>query len=98
MYIKIHKSYRNVVAVCDSEIVGKTFEEGKRILDCRESFYKDKKVSHEEAVKILQKESEEDATFNIVGQKSIQAALEAGIIEKEDISTINNIPFTLILL
>ena len=98
MYIKIHRSYRDVVAICDSELVGKIFEEGKRILNCREDFYKDKKVNHEEAVQILEKEGNEDATFNIVGERSVKAAIEAGIITKDDVSIINNIPFILILL
>lgn len=98
MYLKIHKSYRNVVAICDADLIGKTFEEDKKQLDCRENFYKDKKVTYEEAINILKKESEEDATFNIIGQKSIQAAIEAGIITKNDFATVNNIPFTLIFL
>ncbi|MBX4212338.1 DUF424 family protein [Candidatus Pacearchaeota archaeon] len=97
MYIKIHRSYRNVVALADKEIIGKKFEEGKRQLDVRENFYKDKEVTHEEAVKILQLQSVEDATFNIVGKKSIAAAIEAGIASQESISVIKGIPFTLIL-
>ena len=98
MYIKIHKSYRNVVAICDADIVGKYFEEGKCQLDLRENFYKEKKVSKEQAIKTLQEQSNEDSTFNIVGEKSVDAAIEAGIISKESISTINKIPFALVLL
>ncbi|MEK6844365.1 MAG: DUF424 family protein [Nanoarchaeota archaeon] len=97
MYIKIHKSYRNVVAICDADLVGKTFEEGKRQLDVRENFYKDVKVTKEEAIKILQKQSNNDSTFNIVGEKSIQTAIEAGLITEDSIGKIDNIPFTLIL-
>lgn len=97
MYLKIHESYRNVVAICDAELVGKKFEEGKRQLDCRENFYKGKKVTKEEAVKILQLQADNDSTFNIVGEKSIQAAIKAGIITKESVHKIQGIPFTLIL-
>ena len=39
MLVKIHKSYRNVVAVCDSDLIGKKFEEDKFQLDLKESFY-----------------------------------------------------------
>ncbi len=98
MYLKIHKSYRNVVALCDASIIGKTFEEEKKILECRENFYKEKKVTKEEAIKILKKEHEGDATFNIVGEKSIQAAIEAGLINEHNIAKVQNIPFTLILI
>ena len=98
MYIKIHKSYRNVVALCDARLIGKKFEEGKRQLDLRESFYKDKKVTEKEAVKLLQQQANDDATFNIVGKKSVQAAIDAGLITKNSVHKIQNIPFALILI
>lgn len=98
MYLKIHKSYRNVVALSDADLIGKKFEEEKRQLDIRENFYKGKIVSKEEAIKILKQQSDEDATFNIVGEKSIKTAVEAGIITKACIHRIQGIPFTLILL
>jgi len=96
--IKIHNSYRAVVAVCDKNILGKKFEQGKRQLDLRESFYKDKIVEEEEAINIIRYQANEDATFNIVGKKSIQAAIQAGIINKENVDKIKNIPFTLTFL
>ena len=40
----------------------------------------------------------EDATFNIVGEKSTNAAMKAELISKESINTIQGIPFSLILL
>ena len=98
MYLKIHRSYRSVVALADKELIGKKFEEGKRQLDVRENFYKEKQVTHEEAVKILKMQIKEDATFNIVGPKATKAALEAEIIQKEHIATLSGIPFALVLL
>lgn len=97
MYIKIHRSYRNVVAICDAELIGKTFEEGKRQLELRENFYKDKKVQKKELIKMIHDQTKEDATFNIVGEKATETAIEAGIIIKENIVYIQNIPFALIL-
>jgi len=96
--IKIHKTYRSVVAVCDSDLIGKKFEEGIRQLDLRENFYKEQELDKEKAVQIIQQQANEDATFNIVGKKSIQAAIKAGIITEKDVDTIQNIPFTLTLL
>jgi uncharacterized protein len=98
MYIKIHKSYRNVIAICDEDLIGKKFEEGIKILDCRESFYKDDSYTEKEAIKFLKHQSKEDSTFNIVGKNSINAALEAGIIKKEGILEIAGIPYALVLL
>jgi hypothetical protein len=98
MQIKIHESHRNVVALADSNLIGKKFEEEKFQLEVRENFYKEKELPKEEIIKILQKQVDEDATFNIVGPESIQTALEANIITKEHISKIDNIPFALTLL
>lgn len=102
--LNVIKSYRNVVAVCDKEILGKTFEEsinsGKDIkqLNVKESFYKGEEVTEEKAIEIMKSMATEDATFNIVGSESIEAAIKAKIVEKESIGKIQNIPFALSLL
>ena len=96
--VKIHKSYRNVVAICDANLLGKKIEEGNKQLDIRESFYKDKNLSYKEAISLMQFQIGEDSTFNIVGEESIKAAKEAGIINDKGIGTVNNIPYALVLL
>ncbi len=96
--IKIQKSVRICIAICDSDLIGKRFEEGKRQLDIRETFYKREVLNKEELVQLIKRQMIEDATFNIVGKESIQVALEAGLISKESISKIKNIPFALTLL
>jgi len=98
MHIKIHKAYRTVVAVCDSEIIGKKFEEGIRQLDLRETFYKDEEKEEKEMIKIMKDLAMEDATFNIAGKQACECALKAGIISKEGIKTVQSIPFALVLL
>ena len=75
MFFKLHKSYRNVVAICDTELLGKTFEEGKSYLDIKESFYKGEELDKIEIKKRIDFYSKEDATFNIVGKESIKVAL-----------------------
>lgn len=97
MYVKVHRSYRNVVAICDSILLGKKFEEGKRQFEVRENFFKGNEHTFNEVTKIMEIESREDATFNIIGQESIKAAKEASIITEESISTIKEIPFALVL-
>ncbi len=98
MYIKIHKSYRTVVAVCDAEIIGKKFEEGQFQLDLRENFYKGELYTLEQAIEHMQKQMREDATFNIAGKKAIEAALKAGIIMEGGIGYVSGIPYALKLL
>lgn len=96
--LKVHKSYRNVLAVCDAGLLGKRFEHGNRQLHIKESFYKDQEVDLEQAVMIMKSQALEDATFNIVGHESIKAAKEAGVINPDDIQTLDDIPFILVLL
>lgn len=96
MFIKIHKSYRIVVAACDEELLGKTFEEDKFQIDVRENFYKDLQVSPEKAEEIFKFQTMEDATFNLVGEKTIKAALKANIILEESVRTISGIPVALV--
>lgn len=98
MYIKIHESYRKVVALCDKELIGKKFEEGKMQLDVRENFYKGSEITQEKIIERLKQMKLDDSTFNIVGEKSVNAAVSAGIITKGNIGKVNGIPFALLLL
>jgi hypothetical protein len=97
MFVNIIKSYRDVVVICDKELLGKKFEEGKFQLDIKESFYKGKEADEGAIIEIMKKMSAEDATFNIVGEKSINTALKAGIISIKEIGKIKGIPFAMIL-
>ena len=102
--IKIHKTYRNVVAICDSDLIGKKFvskestDLGKFQLDIKESFYKGEEKTKQEIITIMQNMSREDATFNIVGKESVNCALEAGIISEDGIKKIQGVQFALVLM
>ena|SRR3989344_7620826 len=96
--LKIHVSYRNAVAIADSDIIGKRFEEGQRQLDIKESFYKGKEIGKEELIQEMIDQTKEDSTFNIVGKNSVAAAIEAGIISKESVGKVQGVPFALVLL
>jgi hypothetical protein len=97
-FINVINAYRDVVAVCDSELLGRRFEEGKFQLDIKESFYKGKIVSEKELFEMIKHFSREDVTFNIVGKNSVSLALKAGIIDERGIGKIKGIPFALVLL
>ena len=98
MLVKIQKSYRYVVAICDSELLGKKFEEARFQLDVKESFYKGEELPKDKVIELMKDMVMEDVTFNIVGKEATDAALEAGIITQEAIGTIQGVPFTLVLL
>jgi len=98
MLVKIHKSYRIVVAICDSELLGKRFEQGNLQLDLTTEFFKGDKMTEKQVLEIIQDLLREDASFNIVGEKAIKIALKSGIISKEGIRRIQNVPVALTLL
>ena len=98
MLVRIHNTYRDIVAICDSELLGKVFVEGKFQLDIKESFFKGEEKTKQEVFDIMQDMAKEDATFNIVGREATELALEAGIICREGIKEIQGIPFALVLL
>ena len=95
MFVKIHEAYRNILAVADSDLIGKTFEEGIRQIEVKESFFKGDQKTKEELLEIMQNFDANDATFNIVGNNAITTALEAGIIKKHGVMKIGNVPVAL---
>ena len=64
MFVKIHKSYRTVVAICDSNLVGKKFEEGKRQLDVKESFYRGEEIDKPALLNLIKRQKIEDGSRN----------------------------------
>ena len=95
MQLKIHDSYRKILALCDTELVGQIFTEGIKQIKITENFFKGDEKTKQQALEILQDMNKEDATFYIVGQESIQTALEAKIISKEGIIKIEDVPVAL---
>ena len=98
MLVKIHKSYRQVVAICDSELLGKKFEEGKFQLDLTGEFFNGEELSQEKVSEIVRDMAREDATFNIVGENSVNLCKEMGVIAESGIMKIQGVPYALILL
>jgi len=98
MLVKIHDSYRMVVAVCDSDLVGKKIEEREMQLDLTGNFFNGEEKSDDETGEILLDCAKEDATFFIVGKNSCDVAKKIGIVNKKGISEVAGIPFALCLL
>lgn len=93
IYIKKNISQDSeILAVCDEELIGKIFKDKKMKLEITERFYKGNLVDEKEAVKFMQKAR----NVNIAGKNSIKLAVKFGIIDKENIIKIKNIPHALI--
>jgi uncharacterized protein len=95
MQIKIHEAYRNLVALCDTDLIGKAFEEDIRRIEINEYFFKGEEKNKDEIINILKDLEKEDAIFNIVGKESVECALIAKIISKEGIIMIQDVPVAL---
>jgi len=98
MLVKIHKSYRTTVAICDSDLLEKNFEQEDREIKITKNFFGGEEKTPEEVKKIMLDYSAEDATFNLVGKETINLALKIELVKKEGITTIQNIPLALVLL
>ena len=86
MYLKVAKG---IVAVCDRELLGRKFEEGKLVLDLKKasSFYKGRIGSREEVMKALRNAK----SVNLVGEKAVEAGIASGLIKKENVIKIDGI-------
>ncbi|MCZ7356238.1 MAG: DUF424 family protein [Candidatus Methanoperedens sp.] len=77
-----------MVAVCDTEIIGKIFREGDLVLKLEEGFYKGDEASEKEV-----KEALSGATIaNIAGEKSVACAVDCGCIDPENVIFIKGVP------
>ncbi|HIQ03644.1 MAG TPA: DUF424 family protein [Desulfurococcales archaeon] len=89
VYLKKYESGGEIlVAVCDENLLGKRFTEGKLVLDVKKEFYGGTLVTIDEAIRELKK-----ATIaNIVGENIVREALKEGLIHEEAILWVSNIP------
>ena len=70
-----------LVAVCDSEIIGKTFKEGELKIEVKEGFYGESEVGEEDVKDALKR-----ATIaNITGKRAVNLAIKIGIVDKKNV-------------
>lgn len=94
IYIKVHITPEGeIIAMCDSELLGRVYREGKTELDLTayENFYKGDLVKEEvaEATPAIN----DFYTANIVGARSVGIFLKKGIAHESDIKTVSGVPF-----
>jgi len=87
--MNLKKIGKNVLlAICDAEILGKTFHEGKIAFHVKEDFYKGARVTVEEAVEMI----ENSTIVNMVGKNVVQKAMERGYVHPEAVLDIEGVP------
>jgi hypothetical protein len=91
MIVKAHKTEdgRLLLAICDSDIIGKKFEEEKKQLDLSSDFYKGEEKSNKETTDLMRKAY----IINIVGKNSITLAINQNLISGDYVEEINGIPY-----
>ncbi len=96
MIVKIHAGPERkvVLAVCDKELLGKRFEEGKIQLDLSSDFYFGKEMGEKEILKLFSGAY----VINLVGERSIALGKKAGILLEENTIKIENIPYAQVIL
>ena len=82
------KYHEKVVAIADSDLIGKNFEENDIVLDVSERFYKGEEKTREEIVKILKEEN----NVNMIGKEIIKIDLEEGFINEEEVIKVQGVP------
>lgn len=95
MQLKIHEAYRRIIALTDTNLIGKTFSEGIRQIEIKPNFFQGEEKSKKEVLKILKDMEKEDAIFNIVGKEAVETAIEAKVISNNGIMEIDGIPIAL---
>ena len=88
MYLKTYRHEGEVlIAVCDCEILGKKFSEGRLRMHVSPDFFGDERVSFSEVENAL-----ESATIaNLVGCRCVEHAIRLGFVKKENILTIEGV-------
>ena len=90
MIVAVHKrNEKTIVAVCDSELLGKVFEEGEAVLDLTSSFYRGDEVSEREAGDLVRNAD----IVNLVGKKAVALGLLEDVIEEATVKVVLGVPY-----
>ena len=89
VYVKVHHHGNDVVvAICDADLLGKTFTDGPVKIEVSEKFYGGEKVKIEEAMEIAKK-----ATIaNFLGKNAVKYAIKSKLIHKDAVIEVASIP------
>ncbi len=91
------KSFKNgqmvLVAICDPNLLGETFREGKLKLEVSRAFYGGNLTSYDYAMKAL----EEADVGNLVGPRVVEEAIRRRLVDPEAVIRIAGVPHVQVL-
>ena len=79
---------KQVLAICDEELLGKIIEENDFILDLSSEFYRGEKISKDDLKELIKT----TYIINAVGEKTLDFLKQENLIDKENIKFIDSIP------
>lgn len=92
MFYKTYESRAGItLAVCDEDICGKTL--GKDFF-VNPRFYKGKKAGKKKIIELLRASH----SANLVGKEAVEAGIEAGAVDKENVAEIGGVPHAQVLI
>jgi len=82
--------YKTILAVCDKEHIGKTFEDGPICFTASTKFYSGENITEEQLEKMLQ----EADSINLFGNKCVDIAIKKGFASEKSVKIIAGIKHT----
>ena len=91
--VKLHTLGKNILSICDKDILGKTFEEGRKILNLADPFYQGEEKTQEEVMSMLQS----GYILHLTGMQSVKLALDLNLVDPDHILTVQGVPHAEVL-
>ena len=94
MFLKIHRSpqTRDIVAVCDGELINTIINDGDVEVHITEAFYGDRRASEDEVREALKNA----VNANIMGERAVAIAIELGLVSRAGCIMMGSVPHALI--
>lgn len=95
MFLRIHRPMDNkeVVGICDRELIGQTLTEGDVSVQITESFFGNQPASEEEIIRVLNTSD----NISIFGKRCIELAIDKGLLERESCRIVAGVPYATII-
>lgn len=84
---------QRLLAACDEELLGNKYQEGKFRLDVADTFYDGMRVDEDSLTAFLR----QCTVANLVGERTVQTAMELGLVNAEHVLRVEGVPHAQIL-
>ena len=94
MNMKIHRmGSGEVIGICDTELIGSTYEDEKACISITADFFGTQPVSRDEIEHVLK----EGINITMIGTQTTALAIQIGVLCEDDIVLIQGVPYATIL-